>query len=269
MLYKNIKKKLFFISIFLSLFLTPHTFAESIHFESTSMNGEKQKIWIDIIKTKNTPAPSILVLHGCGGIDEHHRSWAETVVSWGYNAILIDSFSGIVEKNVCKDLHQPSSSPILRATHAHSVATWVSQQNWSTKKIGTLGFSHGGWTVLYLTTDTIRASYPNSNIVSSVAYYPNCGTYFSITEKLGTPIQIHIGELDDWTLAKHCVYLGRIKERLKNNVFIYPNSHHGFDRINTKYTYVTGYGDKTILSNTEARELSINITKQFFEKTLK
>jgi len=176
-------KKIFLLLLLFLLNLFPNIlFAESVHFESTSMNGDKQKIWIDIIKNKNTPAPSILILHGCGGVDDHHRKWADIIVSWGYNAIVVDSFSGLIEKVVCKDMSQ--SSPIIRSSHAHSVATWVSQQNWSTKKIGTIGFSHGGWTVLYLTTDTIRASYPNSNIVSSVAYYPYCGSDFSINPRL-------------------------------------------------------------------------------------
>ena len=261
------KKIILLVLLFLLNLLPTISFAESMHFESTSMNGEKQKIWIDIIKTKTTPAPSILVLHGCGGVDDHYRKWADIIVSWGYNAIVVDSFSGLIEKVVCKDMSQ--SSPIIRSSHAHSVAAWVSQQNWSTKKIGTIGFSHGGWTVLYLTTDTIRTSYPNSNIVSSVAYYPYCGSDFSINQGLGTPIQIHIGELDDWTPAKDCERLGKIKARLKNNLFIYKDAHHSFDRINTKYTYMSGTGAKTIQSNPDARELSMSRTKEFFEKTLK
>jgi dienelactone hydrolase len=261
------KKIIFVLLLFLSNFLTTLSLAESIHFESTYINGEKQKIWIDIIKNKITPAPSILVLHGCGGVDNHYRKWADTIVSWGYNAIIIDSFSGLVEKVVCKDMSQ--SSPTIRSSHALSVATWASQQDWSTKKIGTIGFSHGGWTVLYLTTDTIRAFYPNSNIVSSVAYYPYCGSGFSEIQKLATPIQIHIGELDDWTPAKDCEKLGKIKARLKDNLFIYKDAHHDFDRLNTKYTYMSGTGAKTLESHPEARELSMKRTKEFFEKTLK
>ena len=50
----------------------------------------------------NGTFPAVIVLHGCGGPDTHHERWAERLVSWGYVAVVINSFSSRGFGNICK-----------------------------------------------------------------------------------------------------------------------------------------------------------------------
>src|SRR5262249_26263116 len=47
------------------------------------------------------PFPAIVVMHGCNGVAPHYRAWTETLRSWGYVAMLVNSFSSRGKTNVC------------------------------------------------------------------------------------------------------------------------------------------------------------------------
>src|SRR6266852_2641327 len=47
------------------------------------------------------PFPAMVVLHGCDGVGRHYRDWVRDLVSWGYAAILVDSFRPRGFKTVC------------------------------------------------------------------------------------------------------------------------------------------------------------------------
>ena len=48
------------------------------------------------------PFPAVVVMHGCDGISAHTRRWADRLVSWGYAALIVDSFRPRGLTNVCK-----------------------------------------------------------------------------------------------------------------------------------------------------------------------
>ena len=255
-------KKIYLFTFIFFFSITSNLFARSEQIELNLLDGNKIKLWINIYKTEKTPAPTIILLHGCGGINSDHHVWAKSINSWGYNTVILDSFTGIVNEDVCK---KPRSyQPGLRAIQTYSLANWIEKQEWSEKKISTIGFSHGGWSIINIATKEIRSLFPNNKIVSAVAFYPWCDNYMVGTHKRDIDLQIHIGDLDDWTPAELCETTAE-KWNLKDNFYIYKGAYHSFDRLNVNHTYL----QYVIKSDSNARELSMKRTKEFFDRTLK
>ena len=47
------------------------------------------------------PFPAVVVMHGCDGVNENTRRWAQRLVSWGYAALIVDSFRPRGLSSVC------------------------------------------------------------------------------------------------------------------------------------------------------------------------
>ena len=91
----------------------------------------------------NGPFPAVVVMHGCGGINDHHRSWAGRLVGWGYAAVIVDSFGPRNQRRVCENVDFIPT--IVRGLDAHNAATYLrTLPNIQADRIGIVGFSHGG-----------------------------------------------------------------------------------------------------------------------------
>lgn len=229
------------------------------------------KIGTEVINAEKLPAPTVLVLHGCGGVDSHHREWARQLQAWGYNAVIVDSFKPRYVASACEKL--TAVTGLQRAIDAHHVAKWAKQQEWSTKKVGAIGFSHGGNTVLHIVTkeDALR-EIGEAHIDSAAAFYPYCASmYFFSTRAI--PTQIHIGTSDNWTPAGLCPGLAR-EWKMQDNYFEYQGAHHGFDRIGQDFT-VQGQDGGMVIStkilryDPESNKLARQRVKDFFDLTLR
>lgn len=222
---------------------------------------------IEVMQAGNLPAPTVLVMHGCGGVGLHHKAWAKRLTSWGYNAVIVDSFSARTRANIC--VNARVVTPIQRAQDAHLVAKWVKSQVWSTQRVGVLGFSHGGVSVLMaVTSDGAQRYVGGSFIDSAVAYYPACVSSNPFASTKNMPLQIHIGRADDWTPAALCPTLVQLWG-MSDNYFEYQGAFHGFDRSNTD-RLVRGKGGMHVLrSDAQAAELAFIRTKAFFDATLR
>jgi dienelactone hydrolase len=224
-------------------------------------NKEKIKLNVEVFKIDLQNAPTVIVLHGCGGVDSHHRDWAKQLNVWGFNAVVLDSFSTRYERTVCQ---KPFSvTPSQRAVDLQFTAKWVSEQSWGKAKIGVIGFSHGAWTTLYAASkNEITREVGTTLISSAVAFYPYCDNsrFFDLP---AMPIQIHSGNQDTWAPSTLCNDLSRTWN-ISNSVFIYADSYHGFDRANTNI-FVAGH---TLRSNSDANALARARTRDFLNKTL-
>jgi dienelactone hydrolase len=255
-------KKLSLLILIFFININSNLFANSEQIELDLLDSKKIKLFIYIYKTEKTPAPTVIILHGCSGINSDHHTWAKSINSWGYNSVILDSFSGIISENICKT--PGSYQPSLRAIQTYSLADWIEKKEWSEKKISVVGFSHGGRSVINIVTKELRSLFPNNKIASAVAFYPKCDDSIISRNKKDIPMQIHIGELDDWSPAFLCRKAAK-KWDLKNNVYIYKGAYHSFDRLNVNHTYL----QYVIKSDSDARELSMKRTKEFFDRTLR
>jgi dienelactone hydrolase len=180
------------------------------------------------------PRPAVVVLHGCDGVDPHYRDWLQVLSSWGYAALLVDSFRPRGLGNIC-NRGRELLPPRQRVRDAFAAAEYLrTLPTVRPARMGLIGFSHGGWTTLHaVLTDGAAGKTP---FAAAVAYYPGCERPDSA---LVTDTLILIGEADDWTPAARCqqwrdgVRTGGRTVQIK----VYPGARHGFDSARPLHRY--------------------------------
>ena len=57
--------------------------------------GIEQQVSLDVFSVKSGKASTVLIAHGCDGVQRNlsYREWARQISGWGYNAIVVDSYS--------------------------------------------------------------------------------------------------------------------------------------------------------------------------------
>lgn len=246
--------------VLLLCIFTSLSYAKSI--QSVEIHNKKTvKLYIEIYRVASLNAPTVIVLHGCGGVDSHHRDWARQLNSWGFNSVVLDSFSTRWESSVCE---KPFSvTPSQRAVDLQFTARWIAEQPWGKSKIGVIGFSHGAWATLYATSKKEIIREVGTTVISSaVAFYPYCDTS-RLYDSPAMPLQIHSGNLDSWAPSTMCTDLSR-HWNMTDNFFVYTDSYHGFDRFNTDISV----GNHRLKSNPDANAIARSRTKDFLINTL-
>src|SRR5271154_6030415 len=69
------------------------------------------------------PFPAVILMHGCGGMTQNMNVWAQRLRSWGYAALILDSFAPRGIENVCGRGNQ--FPPRERAKDAFTAAAWL------------------------------------------------------------------------------------------------------------------------------------------------
>lgn len=184
------------------------------------------------------PFPAVIILHGCGGLDQHHAHWAKLFVEWGYAAFTIDSFRPRRVSNVCNKPREIGK--LERALDVFCAATSIQALPYiDGKKIGIIGFSHGGGAVLQsVKAETkVLAGMDAFPFKAAVAFYPYCEGVFY--QDLSIPTLVLIGEKDKWTPAKGCRNLKQwVTQSELYDVVVYPGTYHSFDRVKPRRFYM-------------------------------
>ncbi len=223
-----------------------------------------------VSKDKVVKAPTVILLHGCAGpSNENFQPWIKSLNSWGYNAVMINSISPRGANQIC-DRPFMVVTPEQRSVDAYDTAKWVIQQEWATDKLGIIGFSHGGATVLQsVAAKTIERNFGKQIITAGVAYYPFCDSSLS-WDKPAIPIQFHTGGADTWTPASPCKDLAK-SWNVSDQYFEYQAATHGFDLVGYNMLSLPDANRKShwLIYNREHTDLSRQRTKLFLDKYLK
>jgi dienelactone hydrolase len=258
------KKRLILIVLILG-FAFQTGFAENIKFKSSvkSENGNTQILTGILTKPEGDgPFPAVVLLHGCGGIDDANsrdKAWVKRLVSWGYVTLQVDSFRPRGMSNICTDQSQMVIMNYHRIQDAYDANSYLAQIPFVDRyRIAVLGWSHGAKTVLY----ALAERYVDSSFKAAVAFYPWCSTRLN---KLNAPLMILIGESDDWTLSARCTRM-MPKEPPDPEVIlkIYPGAYHDFDWPGAENAY--GY---TLKYDPKATADAVVRVKDFLAKHLK
>jgi dienelactone hydrolase len=128
------------------------------------------------------PVPTVLLLHGCGGVQPMIRRYARTLQAAGVAAVIIDSFAhrGIgrvaAQLTVCTGLQLRGRE---RAGDLTEALTWLEGQPWvDPARITAAGWSHGGWTImdaLALAGNDPGAPPRPGQLARVLLVYPYCG----------------------------------------------------------------------------------------------
>jgi dienelactone hydrolase len=209
------------------------------------------------------PFPALVILHDCSGLGPRSsgapRRWAQEMVGQGYVAIIPDSFvpRGFPD-GVCTipGSQTTAVNGYARAADAYgALAALRALPFVDGKRIGAIGNSHGGWTVLAAMVaepdaESASAQSKRNGFAAALALYPSCtarygewstartkgsrfgpAVSFRGTYRPLAPLLILTGEKDDWTPAEPCRHLVEASRAAGYpiDIRIYPDAHHAFD----------------------------------------
>jgi dienelactone hydrolase len=216
---------------------------------------------VKIVQKDTTPKPTIIFAHGCGGAHKPHPYVKSRMIAdWGYNVVVVDSFSKRRAWDVCSDTTSITSAQ--RNTDLQNAAEWIQQQPWHKGKIGIIGYSHGGSAVLH------AVGFRNSkNISAAVAFYPGCSSYIVMQDyRYGyMPVQIHSGTGDQWTPAHRCRKEIHGPDDQPFEFFAYDGAMHSFDMPGPSVMFQGHF----LAYDALATALAEGRTQEFFEKHIK
>ena len=181
-----------------------------------------------VLPAGKPPFAAVIVLSGCSGVSNQTRLWARRLAGWGYAALIVDSFTPRGLRQVCHN------SRVLRgprrAMDAYAAAAYLrSRPDIDGKRIGLLGFSHGGWTTVAASWQAIEKRADAPPFRAAVAFYPICPRG---TPPLTNDLLILIGDADDWSSAAKCeAYVDRYGADAPHRpvLKVYPGATHRFD----------------------------------------
>lgn len=195
-------------------------------------------------------APAVALFHGCGGIGQNNTRMAELLRSWGYVALVVDSFSSRGLKDVCGRNWPTQADAEKRAVDIDAAGLWLAEQDYvDPRRTAFMGYSYGGGVgllrVLSKRTD-IRVP---TGWKAAVLVYPDCGLGEAIgpTLRPRLPTMMAMGALDDWTPVRQCeALLARVTvDRDLIETHVYPDAHHSFDALGLPVRYLDGVGNRS------------------------
>ncbi len=220
----------------------------------------------------NGPFPAVVFLHGCAGFrpvfKTKVRHWAARLVEWGYVVFLADSLEARGVKTLCGhyNLVSPGNG---RPRDAYGALKHLQNLQFvDPDRIGVMGWSHGGWTVLFAMekTPAFRSSV-KARFRAAIALYPYCGSHRGGINS-HAPLLVLIGEKDDWTPAYMCESMVAIEAEGGNPIQlkVYPGAYHGFDsRRITPLDYLGHHMEH----NPAAEQDAVKRVKAFLAENLK
>src|SRR5690242_9216242 len=162
-----------------------------------------------------TPAPAVAIFHGCGGVGTNNTRMAELLKSWGYVALVVDSFTSRGLKDVCGRNWPSQADAERRVIDIDAAGLWLNAQDYvKGSQTAFMGYSYGGGVGLLRALSARTDIRVPSGWRAAILVYPDCG----LGEALGAtlrprlPTMIAMSELDDWTPVRQCeALLGRVK----------------------------------------------------------
>ena len=184
-------------------------------------------------------APAVVLLHGCGGpygrggeLSERMREYARLLNEHGLHALVLDSFTPRGQHELCTQrVGQRSITQTKRRLDALAAIAWLARRtDVDAKRIGMLGWSNGGSTVLAAINTrhpAVRAALQQPAF--AVAFYPGCQAELTRGFETDVPLLMLVGESDDWTPAAPCHALARAAGGRAPQIEGYEGAYHGFD----------------------------------------
>jgi dienelactone hydrolase len=182
------------------------------------------------------PFPAMVMLHGCAGVESNSPIWGGLLSNAGYVVLDVDSLGPRGIRTVCASLRVPVRE---RARDAYGALVYLSRLPFvDPRRVGTMGFSHGGATSLFSvvrdTVDLYPRTHPRFRVAA--ALYPICWDFsptgFFVQDRpLSTPILILVGSRDLLTPAYACrVLVEQATARGETaTIKVYAGAGHAFD----------------------------------------
>jgi dienelactone hydrolase len=169
---------------------------------------------------------------------------AGLLASWGYAALVVDSFSARNLKDVCGRNWPTQADAEGRVRDIDAALAWLGRQSFvDAKRLAYMGYSYGGGVAL------LRALSAPSSARAVILVYPDCALADPLGSKLTVrqPTLFAMAALDDWTPVAHCkAVIDRVAEgRGLIETRIYEGAHHSFDALGLPVRYLAGVGNRS------------------------
>ncbi len=216
------------------------------------------------------PFPAVVLMHGCTGLGAGSNGLENAALllrDSGYVALVINSFSWRGVNTVCDDPLGKSPTSLERVEDALAARRYLSSLRFvDSRRIGLVGWSHGGTTAL-MTWARDSAAAGNDSFSAVAAFYPYC-----MSEAVGSvsaPLLILIGEKDDWCPADLCQrFVTDLTAPGRDiSIAVFPGATHAFDSVDGGKA-IEFQGHRLVadpVASQAARERLLG----FFDRTLK
>jgi dienelactone hydrolase len=200
------------------------------------------------------PFPSVIALHGCGGLgpkpgvlNGRHADWGQRLAKEGYIVLFPDSFGSRGLESQCLVKDRTVRPNRERVTDAQISLEWLQNRSDVIKnRVSLLGWSHGGSSLLWTIAADRKMRGNQPDFYRAVAFYPGCRQVAEAAQRRTwtnrVPLLILIGEEDTWTPPEQCrqIVASVNAEGGSAAIIRYPNAVHEFDHPNRKVTKRTG-----------------------------
>ncbi|NDH62128.1 MAG: hypothetical protein EBY18_10870 [Alphaproteobacteria bacterium] len=214
--------------------------------------GRTVQLAAQLFKPAATPGrvPAVAIFHGCGGPGQNTARMAGLLASWGYAALVVDSFSARGLKDICGRNWPTQADAEARAYDVDAALAWLGTQGFvDPQRLAVMGYSYGGGVAL------LRALSGNPNETAPlparavVLVYPDCALADVLGPKLTVrqPTLFAMGALDDWTPPAQCrAVIDRVtRGRDLVETRVYEGAHHSFDALGLPVRYLDGVGNRS------------------------
>jgi dienelactone hydrolase len=245
--------------------------AQSIHFEGDPPFTPKPLILHGYLRLPEEAGrhPAVVLLHGCRGFaDRIDQRWGQTLASWGYVTLTIDSFGPRGLGDICGGRFPRD----LDFDAYRGLNFLVRQPFVDAKRVVIMGFSQGGsLALLAIERGAIEQTYENK-FRAAAAFYPACDGLTGITT---APALILIGERDELTQGCRDLAEGRggdygmsrsPGEGAGVRLVVYPDAYQGFDVPGFKTP--VEYPGYHLEFNQSATDQSIDALREFLHATI-
>jgi dienelactone hydrolase len=195
--------------------------------------------WFQVEST--APAPAVVMLHGCGGpydkkgvLSQRMLDYARLINKAGMHALVVDSLTPRGETQICtQKVGKRLITQANRRLDALSSLEWLAaRSDVDATKLGLLGWSNGGSTVLAATNERHKeVAAAAVKPTFAIAFYPGCEADLRRGYETTTRLLMMVGESDDWTPAEPCRKLAAAAagHGQPPEFEAYPGAFHGFD----------------------------------------
>jgi dienelactone hydrolase len=203
----------------------------------------------------NGPFPTVIALHGCGGLPGHsepvlprYRDWAEQFVRTGHAVLLPDSYGSRELGPQCRvrERERHVLARKERVADINAARQWLLQQPWvAHDRISLIGWANGASALLWAVRPQLLSHGSEPDFRSAIAFYPDCRLSSGLGWSARVPTLLLIGAKDDVSSPPACRQMvdGARGRSALTRIVVYPDAYHDFDRANLPVHAIAGTAD--------------------------
>src|SRR6201997_3819950 len=202
------------------------------------------------------PFPTVIALHGCGGLPGHsepvaprYRDWAEQLVKEGRAVLLPDSYGSRGLGPQCRVPERHVRARRERVADIMAARQWLMQQTWSAHdRVSLIGWAAGASALLWAVRPQMLSRSAEPDFRSAIAFYPDCRISAGLGWSARVPTLLLIGARDDVSSPSACrqVIDGARGRSALTRIVVYPGAYHDFDRVNLPLHAVATVSDAAV-----------------------